>query len=293
MSPRVSVIIPTFNRAHMLQRAIQSVLDQTYQNIELIVVDDGSTDGTQELLEIHHSRIVALMHEKNRGPAAARNTGIAVSKAPLIAFLDSDDYWLPRKLEVQVHFFTERPDAVACQTEEMWIRRGKRVNPRKIHIKPSGHMFVPSLRLCLISPSAVMIKKEILDQTGWFDEMLPACEDYDLWLRLTCKWPVYLIPEPLVVKNGGHPDQLSTRFWGMDRFRIRSIVKILCSGRLSKEYRKAALRELGRKCRIYASGCLKRGREEEARFFEALPLKVLKGHSEILDSHYLRSFEIQ
>ncbi len=290
MSPHVSVIIPTFNRAHMLERAIQSVLDQTYKDIEVIVVDDGSTDWTHELLESQRGEIVALFHEKNRGPAAARNTGIAASKAPLIAFLDSDDYWLPRKLEVQVRFFTEHPEAVACQTEEIWVRRGKRVNPRKIHKKPSGHMFVPSLRLCLISPSAVMIKKEILDQIGWFDETLPACEDYDLWLRLTSKWPVYLIPEHLVVKYGGHLDQLSTRFWGMDRFRIRSIVKLLCSGKLSNEYQKAALEELRRKCRIYASGCLKRGKQEEARFFEDLPLKVEKGCPQILDSPYLKDF---
>ena len=293
MTPQVSVIIPTFNRAQMVRRAIESVLAQTFRDFELIVVDDGSTDETRAFLESQKDKIVALFHERNRGPAAARNTGIAASNAPMIAFLDSDDYWLPQKLEVQASFFRQHPQAIACQTEEVWIRRGKRVNPKKIHRKPSGHIFVPSLRLCLISPSAIMIKKQILDQIGWFDETLPACEDYDLWLRLTCKWPVHLITKPFVVKHGGHPDQLSAKFWGMDRFRIRSIVKVLCSDELSKEYREAALSELRRKCRIYASGCLKRGKQEEARFFEALPRKVEKGCPEILDSPYLRDFEVK
>ena len=291
MNARVSVIIPTHNRVQLLPRAVHSVLTQTFEDYELIVVDDASTDETPQFLETLQGKIITAFHEKCRGPAAARNSGIAKSSAPLIAFLDSDDYWLPQKLEEQISFFDSHPEAVACQTEEIWIRRGKRVNPRNVHRKPSGHMFEPSLRLCLISPSAVMIKRKVLDDIGWFDEELPACEDYDLWLRLTWKWPVHLINKPLVVKHGGHPDQLSARFWGMDRFRIRSIVKLLRSGRLSTDQRQAALRELGRKCRIYASGCFKRGKEEEGRFFESLPSLVEKGSPDPLSSVYLRNFD--
>ena len=290
MSPRVSVIIPTFNRAKWLPRAIDSVLEQTFKDFELIIVDDASTDQTHKILGRYATNIIALFHKENRGPAASRNTGLAHSSAPLVAFLDSDDCWFHDKLQTQVSFFDAKPHAVACQTEEIWIRNARRVNPKKIHHKPSGYMFEQSLRLCLISPSAVMIKRWVLDEIGWFDEGLPACEDYDLWLRLTCKWPVHLIPKPLVVKHGGHPDQLSVRYWGMDRFRIRAIVKIISSGSLSPEQRSAAIRELERKCRIYASGCAKRGRKEEAEFFSRLSELVQKNPRQALSAAFLREF---
>ena len=291
MSARVSIIIPTYNRAQLLPRAVHSVLTQTFEDYELIVVDDASTDETRQFLNGMETKIITVFHEKRKGPAGARNSGIARSSAPLIAFLDSDDYWLPEKLEEQVSFFDNNPQAVACQTEEIWIRKGRRVNPKNIHRKPSGHIFEQSLRLCLISPSAVMLRREILDKIGWFDEQLPACEDYDLWLRLTCKWPVHLIKRPLVVKYGGHPDQLSAKFWGMDRFRIRSIVKLVNSGCLNTKQREAALRELERKCKIYASGCFKRGKNEEGKFFQNLPALVEQGIPDLLDSVYLRNFD--
>ena len=290
MSPLVSVIIPTHNRAHMLPRAISSVLAQDFQDFELIVVEDGSTDNTREFLKTQKGKVQTIYHERCKGPAAARNSGIARSSGPLIAFLDSDDQWLPQKLQVQVSYFAKHPEAVACQTQEIWIRRGKRVNPKKIHIKPSGDIFETSLRLCLISPSAVMIRRDVLDQIGWFDEELPACEDYDLWLRLTARYPVYLIDKPLVVRYGGHSDQLSGRFWGMDKFRIRSIVKLLLSGKLNPKQQEAALGELNRKCKIYASGCIKRGKEQEGRFFEDLPQLIKKGSVDPLNSIYLRDF---
>src|SRR5512136_2135314 len=154
----VSVIIPTFNRAHKIARAVASVLYQTFTDYEVLVVDDGSEDTTSEVLKPFRSRVKCIHHSKNLGVSAARNTGIAESHSPLIAFLDSDDYWLPGKLAAQVSFFSEHPDAVACQTEERWIRRGVRVNPMKKHFKPSGEIFEPSLKLCLVSPSAVVVK---------------------------------------------------------------------------------------------------------------------------------------
>lgn len=292
MSPRVSVIIPTFNRAPLLQRAIDTVFEQTFKDFELIVVDDASTDQTPEVLKRYGRDIVTVFHDDNRGPAASRNTGLAHSSAPLVAFLDSDDCWLPDKLETQVSFFEAHSQAVACQTEEIWIRNGRRLNPKKIHRKPSGYIFEQSLRLCLISPSAVMIRRRCLDEIGWFDEHMPACEDYDLWLRLTCKWPVHLIPEALVVKHGGHGDQLSIRYWGMDRFRIRAIVKIISSGSLSLKQRFAAISELKRKCEIYASGCVKRGKHEEAKFFFALPQLVQEEPKKALCAPFLREFKV-
>jgi glycosyltransferase involved in cell wall biosynthesis len=267
---RVSVIIPAYNRAPWLGPAINSVLDQTFQDTEIIVVDDGSTDGTAVLLSGYGSKIRPLYHNENRGVSAARNTGIRGSTGPLIAFLDSDDRWLPEKLAIQAGFFQDNPDAVACQTEEIWIRNGRRVNPGKRHLKPTGDIFKPSLRLCLVSPSAVMLKRSLLEEVGLFDEGLPACEDYDLWLRIASRHPVHLIREYLVVKTGGHRDQLSARFRGMDRFRIQAIVKLLQAGTLNHLQTEAALKELKRKCLVYGNGCKKRGRIEEAEYYATL-----------------------
>jgi len=267
----VSVIIPTFNRAIKTVRAISSVLYQRFTDHEIIVVDDGSTDPTNEALRQFKDRIHIAVHTTNRGVSAARNTGIAASTAPLVAFLDSDDYWLPEKLSVQTAFFDENPHAMICQTEETWIRNGKRVNPRNRHLKPSGDVFEPSLELCLVSPSSVMLKRALLEEVGLFDEDLPACEDYDLWLRIACRYPVFLIRQSLVVKEGGHADQLSARFPGMDRFRIMALVKLLQESPLSESQQKTALRELHRKCQIYGTGCLKRGKKAEGAHYLKLP----------------------
>jgi glycosyltransferase involved in cell wall biosynthesis len=267
----VSIIIPTHNRALKTARAVMSVLYQRFTDYEIVVVDDGSTDDTERVLQQFKDRIRYVAHRANRGVSAARNTGIAISKAPLIAFLDSDDYWLPGKLSAQMGFFEENPSAMICQTEETWIRNGKRANPRKRHLKPAGDVFEPSLALCLVSPSAVMLKRELLEKVGVFDENLPACEDYDLWLRIACRYPVYLIRQSLIVKEGGHPDQLSARFKGMDRFRIKSMVKLLQESPLSESQKKATLKELSQKCRIYGTGCLKRGKKAEAAYYRELP----------------------
>ena len=187
----------------------------------------------------------------------------------LVAFLDSDDIWLPRKLSRQVDFFKLHPDAVINQTEEIWIRNDVRVNPKDRHRKPSGMIFERSLGLCLVSPSAVMIKKTLFDAVGVFDENLPACEDYDLWLRIGCRFPVHLIDTPLIIKRGGHGDQLS-KAPGLDRFRIQSLKKIIESGQLTESQYRAAVCKLQDKCAIYAGGCRKRGRVVEAASYEAL-----------------------
>lgn len=267
----VSVIIPTYNRAHKVCRAIASTLYQIYRPAEVIVVDDGSRDGTSHALTTFRYHIKYLEHKKSLGVSAARNTGIRASTSPLIAFLDSDDYWLPTKLAAQVAFFADHREAVACQTQELWIRRGIRVNPRIKHRKPSGDIFEASLKLCLVSPSAVMVKRSVLDEVGLFDEAFPVCEDYDLWLRISCRHPIHLIDQALAVKEGGSADQLSGSRKGMDRFRIQAIVKLMKSGLLGRQQAVAALRELSRKCRIYGEGCLKRGRREEGEYYLSLP----------------------
>ena len=267
-NPGVSVIIPAYNRGWALRAAIDSVQAQTYRDYELIVVDDGSTDDTPEILDAYGPD-VTVIRQANAGVSAARNAGIREAKGALIAFLDSDDRWLPEKLSVQVDFFDARPDALICQTEEIWIRNGKRVNPKKVHKKPSGRIFRASLALCLVSPSAVMLRRSLFDEIGGFDESLPACEDYDLWLRISARHPVYLIATPLIIKTGGHPDQLS-RMPGLDRYRIAAIQKILAAGRVSEGRRKAAVEMLQSKAAIYAGGCRKRGKIQEARYYEAL-----------------------
>jgi len=272
--PHVSIIIPTYNRKSLLTKAIDSVLKQTYTNFELIVVDDGSNDGTYDLLKYYAFKLKTLA-QTNKGVSAARNLGIKAAKGQLITFLDSDDLWLPDKLKHQVAFFKHNPTALICQTEEIWIRNGKRVNPKKRHQKPNGMIFEQSLALCLVSPSAVMLRRALLDEVGLFDEALPACEDYDLWLRICWKYPVYLIDEPLIIKHGGHSDQLS-RIPELDKYRIISLVKILDSGHLNLDQYEAAVKMLVKKCQIYANGCLKRKKNKDARYYTSLAEKWLK-----------------
>jgi len=272
--PSVSVIIPTYNRAPKVVRAISSVLCQTFNDYEIIVVDDGSTDSTKPAIAQFDECITYIAHSSNLGVSAARNTGIRRSSAPFIAFLDSDDYWLPKKLAAHMEFFRTHPYAQACQTDEIWIRKGHRVNPKKKHLKPSGDIFEPSLKLCLVSPSAVMLRRSLLEEVGLFDEDLMVCEDYDLWLRISCKYPVYLIRQQLIFKDGGRSDQLSYKHKGMDRFRIKSIVKLVKSGRLNERQLISSLDELALKCRIYGNGCLKRGKLKEGSFYLRLPERI-------------------
>ncbi|MFW6115018.1 MAG: glycosyltransferase family 2 protein [Thermodesulfobacteriota bacterium] len=274
--PLVSVIIPTYNRSEKLIRALSSVLTQTFHDYEVIVVDDGSTDDTPNVIGPYLPRVHYVRKPLNTGVSAARNRGIQCASAPWVAFLDSDDYWLEDKLSAQVEYIKRNPDTVACQTEEIWIRNGRRINPRKQHRKPSGDIFGQSLRLCLVSPSSVMLKRSLLNQTGLFDENLPAAEDYDLWLRIACRYSVHLIPKELVVKEGGHKDQLSRAVIGIDRFRIRAIVKLLERGVLTDAQRDQALNELRIKCAIYGQGCLKRGRQAEGSFYLSLPDKLAR-----------------
>jgi glycosyltransferase involved in cell wall biosynthesis len=270
-SPLVSVIIPTYNRGWIIKEAIESVLAQDFTDFELIVVDDGSTDDTFEILG-GFGDALKVLRQSNRGVSAARNRGIETSAGRWIAFLDSDDLWLPQKLSRQVEFFNTHPDALICQTEEQWFRNGRRVNPKLRHRKFSGMIFERSLELCLVSPSAVMIRKRLFSEVGLFDESLPACEDYDQWLRVSCRIPVYLIDTALIIKRGGHGDQLS-RAPGLDKYRIQSLCQIIESNLLSISQRSAAVHVLKEKCHIYANGCRKRGRKAEADHYMKIARK--------------------
>ena len=261
--PLVSVIIPTYNRSGKLYEAVESVLAQDFRDFELIIVDDGSTDDSVRGLAAYTS--IKLIRQSNRGVSAARNRGIAAARGRLIAFLDSDDLWMKSKLACQTAFFESHPATQICQTQEIWLRRGVRVNPKRKHQKIGGMIFEQSLPLCIVSPSAVMMRKGLLEEFGGFNEQLPACEDYDLWLRISTRYPIELIDTPLIVKRGGHTDQLSNQP-GLDKYRIQSLVGLLEQHALTPSQRHAVLQTLRQKCLVYAGGCRRRGRISEALY---------------------------
>lgn len=267
-NPVISVIIPTHNRAAFLERAIHSVLTQRLPCDQLIVVDDGSTDGTPEILQDlgrKESRLEVL-RQNNCGVASARNRGIEASHGELIAFLDSDDWWLPDKLRTQVAAMQAQPEYCISHTREIWYRLGLRVNQKKKHDPPHGDVFSSSLPMCVIGMSTVIARPQFFARHGVFDERLPCCEDYDLWLRAAAGQEFFLlVPGRLTAKHGGRPDQLSViHRMGMDVYRIRSLLRLLESKRLGPEQYQLAVQTLVKKCRIYGQGCQKYGRPEEA-----------------------------
>ena len=269
MTPEVAVIIPAYNRCAMLLEAIASVLAQSAPAFELIVIDDGSTDGTSENERLRRmSETVRIERIDHRGPAAARNRGVALARAPLIAFLDSDDLWSPTKLERQLAFMRDNPGCAISQTSEIWIRNGRRVNPGHRHCKRAGDIFIDSLRTCLIGMSSVMIRAELFRSSGGFDEHMTTAEDYDLWLRILIDHEAGLLDEPLVTRRGGHPDQTSATTPALDRFRVLALAKLLADNRLSPARRTSVVEVLAEKCRIYARGLRRRARIDEARLYE-------------------------
>jgi len=271
----ISVIIPTFNRAEFLKEAVQSVLDQDYfqgfdseRFFEIIVVDDGSTDNTGDVVHSFACDIRYLFQE-NRGVSAARNLGLQHAGGSFIAFLDSDDLWKKDKIGVQMSLMNNISRAMMCYTEETWIRNGVFVNPKKRHQKYSGWIFDKVLSLCLISLSSALFRREVFDKVGLFDEDLLVCEDYDFGIRLAHRYPVYFLTRPLIVKRGGHEDQLSRKFWGMDRFRIKALEKAL-SMDLSPHQRSRVQEEIVQKSQVLVNGFAKRGKTADAQRYRKL-----------------------
>lgn len=273
MNPLISVIIPTYNRQFFLKTAIQSVLNQTFEKFELLIIDDGSKDTTCEIVKSFKDKRIKYIYQKNQGPSSARNSGIKLAHTNFISFLDSDDTWKKEKLEIQYEAMLENPQYLLSHTEEIWYKNGKILNPKKIHQKQHGTVFEQSLRLCAISMSTVMVRKELFDTIGLFDENLLVCEDYDMWLRVTTKFPVLLIKKVLTVKQGGHKDQASRKFFGMDKFRIYAIEKLINSPGIDLKDKNIAVEELKRKCLIYGNGCLKHNKKEEGEYYLALAKK--------------------
>ena len=258
----VSVVIPCFNRKKTLSRSIDSVVNQTYKPSEIIIVDDGSTDGTRDFILNSYPNIKYFFQPK-KGVSSARNKGIRESSSDWVAFLDSDDEWLPQKLEKQINQLGKYSEIFISHTNEIWIRNGVRVNQMKKHQKYGGYIFDKCLDICRISPSSVLIHKRVLKDVGIFDETLQVCEDYDLWLRITSKYSVLFERELLIVKYGGHKDQLSKVKEGIEQFRIQSLEKILALNHLTEDQFIMTKNMLVRKLSIYAKGLEKRNKFDE------------------------------
>lgn len=271
MNPRipVSVVIPTFNRKSNLRRALKSVLAQSVAVEEIVVIDDGSSDETGAMVRAEFPEVMYI-YQSNHGVSKARNLGIHHSTAPWIALLDSDDEWLPNKLEKQFDALENNNGLLLCHSDEIWIRNGKRVNAMNKHQKYGGYIYDKCLPLCAISPSASLIHRRLFENVGLFDESLPACEDYDLWLRICSRYAVLYVDEPMIVKYGGHKDQLSRQYWGMDRFRIKALMKMLDDPDLSETNYRLTMEMLKQKCAIYAQGAAKRGKQDEAVLYQKL-----------------------
>ena len=264
---RVSVVIPTHERREQVCRAVRSVLAGHRAADEIVVVDDGSTDGTCDAVSEIEGPLEVIQLPVNRGPAHARNVGIASARNEWVALLDSDDWWLPSHLETLVAYAEEHPTYAVHQTRERWYRGGRRVNPKQHHIPRAGDLFELSLRLCLVSSSAVLMQKQAFNAAGGYDERMPVCEDYDLWLRLARRTHFGFVDEETIEKEGGRNDQLSRRHWGMDRFRVFSLVKLLSTPLpppLFEATRAVCLEKLA----ILRSGAERRGRVEIVRAYD-------------------------
>lgn len=271
----VSVVIPTFNRIHVLPRAVESVLKQTYPVHEIIVIDDGSEDTTEAWLK-QQTRPIRTIKQQNHGVSHARNRGIEIATGNWIALLDSDDYWHNDKLEKQLRALHLQSDLRFCHCDEIWIRNGTRVNPKNKHRKGAGDLFEQSLALCAISPSAALIHRELFETYGLFDEALPACEDYDLWLRITASEQIAFVDEMLLTKTGGHDDQLSRRFAVMDRYRLSALAKLLCANTLNAQQRQRALEMFFYKRDIVKAGAVKRNNQPLLQELEKLDSDIRK-----------------
>ncbi len=261
----ISVVIPTYNRVSWLRKCLESVQRQSFIPAEIIVVDDGSDDETESLVTAIPD--VAYFHQKNQGPSAARNFGARKAKGQWLAFLDSDDCWLPKKLQKQVEFLRENPGLNAVYTDEIWIRNGVRLNQKKKHRKYGGSIYQHCLPLCIISPSSILLQKKLFFRLGCFDENLPACEDYDLWLRLALQEKIGFIDSLLIVKNGGHTDQLSHQ-WGLDKFRVIALEKMMRNPELKGENRRQTRLQIIRRCEILIAGFQKHGPAAEVERYQ-------------------------
>jgi len=281
----ISAIIPTYNRGPFLKDAVLSVIEQNHPVDECIIVDDGSTDNSQEIIKqlVVSSKIpLSTVYQENKGPAAARNKGVQLARGQYIAFLDSDDRWERKKIELQLSAHQKLPNHPISHTAERWLRRGAHLNKKKKHHPQSGEIFYQNLKLCAVGMSTVMVKQEVFKTYGMFDESFPCCEDYEFWLRVSLHEPFLLVDKELTIKNGGREDQVSWKHRiGMDVHRIRALEKIIdLSEKHDKSKYDAACQEAYIKCQIYAKGCLKHGKPLDAQYYFDKAQRILPGKKE-------------
>ena len=269
--PLVSVIIPTYNRYLFLLEAMDSVKNQSYNNMEIIIVDDGSTDNTNTIKSKSNIKINRIKH--SGFPGHVRNIGALASSGKYIAFLDSDDLWKQEKLKKQIHFFLNNPEISICHTREIWQRKTKIVSQKSQKHKRSGFIFEDALKKCIIGPSTVMLKRELFFEIGMFDPKIEIAEDYELWLRICAKHKIGYIDEPLVIKQGGHEDQLSWKYKQIEIFRIKALLQNIESSTFTDNNLLLAKKELSRKCHIYSQGCYKRNKKKEGIYYSNLKKK--------------------
>ena len=262
----ISVVIPSYNRKDFLKRSIDSAINQTKKPLEIIVVDDGSTDGTEAMIKSDYD-FVKFIKQKNKGVSAARNIGIKVSIGKWICFLDSDDEWKKDKLEKQINAMKSNPGYKFFHSNEIWIKNGLRINQKKKHKKYGGDIFDKCLDMCRISPSSVMIDKTVFDEVGNFNEDLVVCEDYELWLRICDKYRVFFIDEPLIIKYGGHQGQLSYSVESIENHRIKALEHLVL-GNLNRKNKRHAIQMLLSKLNIYLKGLVKRRKDDEIAVYE-------------------------
>ena len=261
----LSVVVPTYNRYEVLQRALKSIYSQTFQPKEVIVIDDGSTDETSQIQNLFPN--IKYFYQKNSGVSSARNLGIKNSTCEWIAFLDSDDEWHKDKLKLHVEFHTNKQNILMSYTDEKWIRDSDEVKIPKKFYKQGGYIFKECLSHCIIAPSATIVHKDLLEDIGYFDETMEVCEDYDMWLRISSRYEIGLITKKLITKYGGDDDQLSVKHWGMDRFRVKALEKLLNFG-LSKEQEELVEKTLVHKYSLLLKGAIKYDRIPDISEYE-------------------------
>ena len=258
---KISVIIPTYNRILFLKRSIDSVLAQTLQPYEIIIIDDGSSDGTSAMIKKNYPNL-KLICQENKGVSAARNIGVKASSGDWVCFLDSDDEWKKNKLSEQNIALEKNATYSFCHSNEEWIKNGKKINQKKKHKKYGGNIFKQCLDMCRVSPSSVMINKNVFKDVGLFNEDLIICEDYELWLRICSNYKVLFIDEPLIIKYGGHEGQLSSSFESIEYYRIKALEYLLLT-RMTNNNRKETVKMLLFKLNIYLNGLKKRDKKSD------------------------------
>lgn len=254
---KVTAVIPVYNRTETLKDAVESVLFQDSGEIEIIVVDDGSETDLRPLLKPYLNIIRFIRLEKNMGVSRARNEGIKAAQGDYIAFLDSDDVWLPFKIRHQLEIM-EKEQSKVCHTNEFWYKTDRFINQSKKHTRYGGDIFPKILDICRISDSSVIIAKEVFDEAGMFDESMRVCEDYDLFLRIAALYNVSYIEKKCIIKRSITNDQLSASISHIESIRLESLKKFTNSfKKLSEQYMSTALEEIKRKEQIVKSGLIK------------------------------------